>query len=101
MQRTASTGILLATLAIGTLLLLASSGGFALALRANVIPPFDLHLTLDGQNVLVLHNALPCTPDGRVPHTCKDGGPMRRAFQIIARTPLDDRVLVSIELPAR
>ena len=101
MQRTTSTGIPLAALAIGTLLLLAGTGGFALALRANLIPPFALHLTLDGHNALVLQNDLPCTSDLGVPHTCKDGGPMRREFKIIVNTPPDNRVLVSIELPVR
>ncbi len=95
MRRTESAGLLLAALAIGTLLLLTGSGGFALALRANLIPPFDVHLTLDGRNALVIHNDLPCTPDVHVQHACMDGRLMRREFQIIASTLRDDHVLVS------
>ena len=100
MRRTESAGLLLAVLAIGTLLLI-SSVGFSLALRANLITPFDLHLTPDGRNALVIHNDLPCPPDVHVWRACMDGGLMRREFQIIASTPRDDHVLVSIELPAR
>src|SRR5215212_12021485 len=98
MRRTESVGIFLAALAIGTLLILTGSFGFTLALRANLIPPFDVHLTVDGRNALVIHNDLPCAADVHAQHTCQDEGLMRRAFQIIASTPLDDRVLVSIDL---
>jgi hypothetical protein len=101
MRRTESATLFLAALAIGTLLLLTGSVGFTLALRANLLPPFDVQFTVDGRNALVIDNDRPCTPDAHTQHTCKDGGLMYREFHIIVRTPIDDRVLVSINLPAR
>lgn len=70
----------------------------AAVLRSGLVPPFDLLLTMDGQNALVIQ-ALPCTPDVRVQHTCKGGGLRRREFKIMYRTPRADDVLLVFELP--
>jgi hypothetical protein len=72
--------------------------GAAAALRSGFMPRFDLLLTMDGRNALVIQD-LPCTPDVRVQHTCKDGGLKRREFKLIYRIPRADYVLLTFELP--
>jgi len=81
-------------LATSAALLVAGAIGCGVALGTGVLPPFDVHLALDGRQALVFHNGLPEPPTQVYPVR-----QMRRAFQIIYSTPRDDWVLVTIPEP--
>jgi hypothetical protein len=100
MRRAGITWILWVALASCAALLVAGVTGVGMALRAGALPALDVHLTLDGRHALVIHNDLPCMPDEPPQRTCTVDA-ARREFQIIYSTPLNDQVLVSIDLPAR
>ena len=85
--------VMLATCGVLLVIGAISLGG---AVGTGVLPPFDMHLSLDGRYALVLHNDLPCVQFevGMWP-----GGPLCHAFQIIYTTPRSYRVLVTIPQP--
>jgi hypothetical protein len=100
MRRTGITWILWLVLVSCAVLLVAGMIGFCMALRAGALPALDLHLTLDGRHALVIHNDLLCMPDEPPQRSCTVEA-ARRQFQILYSTPLNDQVLVSIDVPAR
>jgi len=79
-------------------LLFISSGGFFVAVRADLVPPLDMHLTLDGRHALVIHNDLPCVPE-EPPQLICGAGEWRREFKVMYSAPEGDRVLIAIALP--
>src|SRR5689334_6196522 len=83
--------ILALALAACMALLLACAAGLGMALRAGSLPPFDVHLTLDGRHALVIQNDLPWTPDEPPQCACATGD-MRGEFKMLYSTPSDDRV---------
>ena len=89
---------LLFLLITGLVLLVVSVIGFGVALRSGTVPPFDIHLTLDGRHALVIHNDLPCVPDEPPQQTC-GGGQWLREFRVMFSTPHADQVLLVFGLP--
>jgi hypothetical protein len=87
-------GIALATLAT---LLFVSSYGFFVAARTGLVPPLDVHLTLDGRHALVIHSELPCVPE-EPPRLICGGGEWRREFRVMYSTPEQDWVLIAFAL---
>jgi hypothetical protein len=85
-------------LAVCVALFLCGGAGFGVALRAGVLPSFDLHLTLDGRHALVIHHALPCTPNEPPQSECT-ASEIRREFAVIYSTLQGDYVLVTLALP--
>jgi hypothetical protein len=88
-------GIALATF---VMLLLISSGGFLVAVRTGLVPPLDMHLTLDGRHALVIHNDLPCVPE-EPPQLICGGGEWQRELKVTYSAPEGDWVLIAIALP--
>jgi len=88
-------GIALATFVV---LLFVSSCGFYVAARDGLVPPVDLHLTLDGRHALVIHNDLRCVPE-EPPQPLCGGGMWPHEFKVVYSAPEQDWVLVAFKLP--
>jgi hypothetical protein len=101
-ERIARSSSLSRTLAVAlatfVALLLISSCGFFVAARNGLMPPIDLHLTLDGRHALVIHNDLLCVPE-EPPRLICGGGEWRREFKMMYSTPEGDWVLITFDLP--
>lgn len=98
MQRLAlgrALGIALATLVA---LLFIGSYSFFVAARTGLVPPLDVHLTLDGRHALIIHNDLPCTPDEPPQTACGEGG-WHREFKVMYSSLGQDWVLIAFKLP--
>src|SRR5688572_30061220 len=82
------------SMALATFLALVfiSSDVFFVAAHTGLVPPLDMHLTLDGRHALVIHNDLPCVPE-EPPLLICGGGKWRREFKVMYSTPDEDWVL--------
>jgi hypothetical protein len=98
MQRLALGHALGIALVILATLLFISCYGFFMGLRTGLVPPLDLHLTLDGRHALVIHNDLPCVPDEPPQGECGEAG-WHREFKVMYSSLDEDWVLIAFELP--